>query len=59
MLAGQFVRSLHDAPSERLGVSGDYLVEGEDSPSRLCLHPGHGICGAEGSARSFSPNQAT
>jgi len=25
MLAGQLVSSLHDAPCERLGVSGDYL----------------------------------
>src|SRR5579864_2015287 len=46
MLAGQLVSSLHDAPCERLGVSGDYLVEGEDSPSRFCAYPSHGICGA-------------
>jgi hypothetical protein len=37
MVAGRFVRSPHDAPCGWLGISGDYLVEGEDSPSRFCL----------------------
>jgi hypothetical protein len=45
VLAGRFVRSRTVRLARGPGISGDYLVVAEDSPSRLCPRTCHGISG--------------